>query len=150
VADGPDRSNNRTVVVIALTGLLSTVGAAFLGGVLANNAVESQLYIARDTAIKDQRRQIYVDYLRATAKVCEIAGGGDDKAINAAGVDVLNQQARVLLIAGPAMEKAVDNFTEQLVLNETAGRTDDNPCDLAAYRKLRDAFISAAKPDLQE
>lgn len=152
MAGGHDRGGTLAVVIVALTGLLSTVSAALLSGQLANDAVETQLYIARDNAIKDQRRQIYVDYLRATAKACELAGspGGSQKAVEDAAVDVLNQQARVLLVAGPAMERAVDNFSKELLPDPAQGRRYSDPCDLGAYRELRDAFLTAAKPDLQE
>ena len=149
MADGADRSNTRAMVVIAITGLLSTLGAAFLGGALANQAVETQVYVTRDFAIKDQRRTIYVDYLRATSKVCQLIGAGDVEGTNAAAVELLNQQGRVLLIAGEHTRNAVDNFSNQLLAGETAASSVSDPCNLAVYRQLRDAFITAAEADLR-
>lgn len=155
MADGPDRSSNRGVVVVALSGLLATLGAAFLGGLLAQNAAETQLWIARHNALQDARREIYTDFLRATATACSTSDGSDEAAANAAVVGLLNAQARVLLIAGSDTKgsntkAAVDNFSRELLPDETSPATVPNPCELAAYRQLRQAFVTAASKELEE
>ena len=150
MADGADRSSNRAVVVVALSGLLATVGAAFLGGVLAQNAAETQLWIARHNALVDQKRLIYTDFLRATATACSTSEGDDEAAAETAAVALLNEQARVLLIAGEDTKRAVDNFSRELLPDETSPQTVPNPCELAAYRRLRDAFVTAAYKELED
>jgi hypothetical protein len=69
---GPDRSNTpAVVVVVAIVGLLATIGASALGGYWANKSVERQLESERSTAIQDQRREVYVDYLTSALRVCD-------------------------------------------------------------------------------
>jgi type II secretory pathway pseudopilin PulG len=75
MADGASRSGAPfVVVVVALVGLLSTVGAAALGGYWANRSVERQFESQRNAALQDQRRETYANYLRATAQVCLALG----------------------------------------------------------------------------
>ena len=72
MANATDRSNTPTVVVVvAVVGLLATVGSAALGGFWANRNVERQLKSERAAEIQDQRREIYLGYLRATTDVCD-------------------------------------------------------------------------------
>lgn len=145
----PDRSNTPTVVVaVALMGLLATVGAAALGGYWANKSVERQLESERSAAIQDQRRQVYVDYLRATAQACDAQSKGDDTKTDATAIEVLNQQGRVLLIAGPSLHRAVSSFTHAVVFEEDPNK---RACaDNKNYLGLRDEFIRSAQPDLDQ
>ena len=147
MADGSDRSSNRGVVLVALTGLLSTVLAAFVGGALAQGAAEEQAYSARRNALNDQRREIYADYVFATETACAAADDRDAKALTAAANDVLHQQVRVQLLADDATRAAVDKFTNLLITDET---TLIKACDLTTWGQLRDAFIKAAKKQIDE
>ena len=127
---------------MALVGLLSTVGAAALGGYFVNKSVERQLESERSAKIQDQRREVYVDYLRATTQACNAQEAGDKTKVDATAVEVLNQHGRVLLIAGPALRDAVSKFTDAII--------DGSGCaSNKNYFARRDAFIEAAKHDLE-
>ena len=130
------------VVVVAIVGLLSTIGAAALGGYWANRSVERQFESQRSAELQDQRRVIYVNYLRATAQLCTAIER--DRNVTEAAVEVLNQHSRVLLIAGPDLRAPLTSFTEALTSEDPA------PChDFNTYKKFRDAFVDAAQPDLR-
>jgi hypothetical protein len=146
VAGASDRTNTSTlvVVVVAIVGLLATVGAAALGGYWANKSVEREIESQRSAEIKDQRREVYVAYLRAATRACEVRGNGDDAEITHAANEVLTEQGLVLLVAGgPALKKAVTDFTD--ALDDPRGRVCD---DVAVFQRFRDAFVEAAQPDL--
>ena len=143
---GPDRSNTPgVVVVVAIVGLLATIGASALGGYWANRSVERQLESERSAAIQDQRREVYVDYMTATLRLCLAWGQGDDEKLEQAATDVLNQEGRVMLIAGPDMRQAVHEFTAALVLVKKGA----DPACGKDYLTLRDAVIVGAEPDLE-
>jgi hypothetical protein len=143
-----DRSNTPLVVVlVAMMGLLSTIGAAALGGYWANKSVERQFESQRTAAIQDQRRQVYADYLEVTAQACDAYGAVDEAKFQAASVKLLNQEGSVLLIGGPSVREAVDRFTHAIAL-------EDDPHKRACsnntiYFRLRDAFIDSTKRDLE-
>jgi CHASE1-domain containing sensor protein len=103
MADGANRSGAPfVVVVVALVGLLSTIGAAALGGYWANQSVERQFESQRSAALQDQRRETYANYLRATAQFCTAVGEDpNSQKTSKAVIELLNQHARVELLAGP-------------------------------------------------
>jgi hypothetical protein len=143
MAGAPERSSTPPVVVlVAVVGLLSTVGAAALGGYWTNQSVKRELDAQRTSEIQDQRREVYVDYLRTATQAC-LASGTTDEDYNAAVVEVLNQQGRVLLIAeGRDLQEAVDEFTDGVISGEACSSDE-------VLLALRDAFIEAAQPDLE-
>jgi hypothetical protein len=145
MATSADRGSGSLVVVaVAITGLLSTVGAAALGGYWANQSVQRQFDSQRQAQIQDQRRIEYSDFVRATAQLCEVrAESGLGPKVNAAATEVLNQQGRVLLIASPSLRKSVDTLT-YYVLNAISGKG----CDNNKYITKRNAFVEAAKGEL--
>jgi len=129
------------VVAVAITGLLSTVGAAALGGYWANQSVQRQFDSQRQAQIQDQRRIDYAGFMRATAQLCLTrAETGLGPKVDAAATEVLSQQDRVLLIASPSLRKSVDALA-YYVINATGGKG----CDNDKYLAVRDAFIDAAK-----
>jgi hypothetical protein len=149
------------VVVVAVVGLLASVGSAALGGYWANRSVERQLESQRSAKIQDQRREVYVDYLRAALRDCDAwtqwfrdqeAGNDlkrDEDEIQAAEIDVINKEGQVLLIAGPDLILAVGKFTDALT-NYSADEIPPRACvNNAAFLRLRDALIDGAKPDLE-
>jgi hypothetical protein len=143
-----DRSNTPLVVVlVAIMGLVSTVGAAALGGYWANKSVERQFESQRTAEIQDQRREVYVDYLRATTQACDAQDTGDQAKIDATAVELLNQQSRVLLIGGPSLREAVTRFTDAII--SEPDRQKQACASNTNYLDLRDAFIDSAKPDLE-
>jgi hypothetical protein len=157
VANTPDRSPGRSntqtvVVVVAIVGLLASVVSAWLGGYWANRSVEREIESQRSAEIKDQRRDIYVEYLRLATQACEIRGTLDDVKINHAVDELLTQQGLVLLIAGsntprgrgPSLEDAVTEFTDAI------GDMQGHVCDNAdAFKPVRDRFVQAARQDLE-
>jgi type II secretory pathway pseudopilin PulG len=148
MADTPDRSHAPSVVVVvALVGLLSTVGASALGGYWANKSVQRQFESQRTAEIQDQRRQVYVDSLRTTTQACDAQNIGDEAKINKTAVDLLNQQGRVLLIGGPDLREAVSKFTQAIVFEQDQ---DKQACAKnEIYLVFRDEFIESARRDLE-
>jgi len=140
-----DRGSGPLVVVaVAITGLLSTVGAAALGGYWANQSVQRQFASQRQAQIQDQRRIQYANFVRATAQLCETRYESDSgPKVSAAATEVLNQQAVVLLIASPSLRKSVETLADY-VISATSGKG----CDNSKYIPARDAFIDAAKDEL--
>jgi hypothetical protein len=70
---------------------------------------------------------------------------GDPGKLQAAEIDVLNQEGRVLLIAGTDLRQAVGTFTDKLLDGQPPTACDNNN----AFLGYRDAFIDGAKPDLE-
>jgi hypothetical protein len=139
MAGAPERSSTPYVVVlVAVVGLLSTVGAAALGGYWTNQSVQREFEAQRSAEIQDQRREVYVDYLRAATEACLAPQSTTDEATT---VDVLNQQGQVMLIAGKDLRDAVGSFTAAIISGEA--------CTPDAFSAFRDAFIEGAQPDLE-
>jgi type II secretory pathway pseudopilin PulG len=157
VAGASDRSNTPVVVVVvAVVGLLATVGSAALGGYWANRSVERQLESQRSAEIQDQRREVYRDYLRAVGNACQaltvLDSAGAEGEANKAAIEadkalfeVLTQGGRVRLIAGLDLEHVVRDGTSALVFEPATGPCSSNP----KLRQYVDAFIDAAQPDLK-
>jgi hypothetical protein len=148
--DESGRSNTQAVVVVvAVVGLLATVSSAALGGYWANKNVERQFESQRSAKIQDQRREVYVDYLRAVSNECAFLNKGveDKDALDKVLFEVLNQAGRVRLIAGPALKDAVGKSTTRLVFEW------DQPTSPCAgnpnLRRFLDEFADAAEPDLE-
>jgi hypothetical protein len=143
-----DRSNTPLVVVlVAVMGLLSTIGAAALGGYWANKSVERQFESQRSAAIQDQRRQVYADYLQVTTQACDAYAADDTAKFNVAALKLLYQEGRVLLIGGPSVREAEHRLTHAIALEHDPHK---QACsDNAIYFPLRDAFIDSAKRDLE-
>jgi type II secretory pathway pseudopilin PulG len=146
MADGASRSGAPfVVVVVALVGLVSTVGAAALGGYWANRSVERQFESQRNAALQDQRRETYANYLRATAQVCLALGedpSGQSQKAQKAGAEVLNQHARAQLIAGPDLRAPLTRFTHEMTTSGASAACND-------LQKYVDAFVDGAQPDLK-
>jgi hypothetical protein len=144
MAEKAERSGGPSVVVVvALVGLLSTIGAAALGGYWANRSVERQFESQRSAELQDQRREVYANYLRATAQFCALGQDSNDQNTNKALIELLNQDARVELLASPNLRVPLTGFTNALIDENATG------CDSRKYLKLRHAFVATAQPDLR-
>ena len=147
MAERTDRSGGPfVVVVVAIVGLLSTIGAAALGGYWANRSVERQFESQRSAALQDQRREVFANYLRATAQFCtalEDEPTGESQRTRLALIELLNQHARVELVAGPNARAPLTRFTDAMIDEKSTG------CDSRNYLRLRNAFIRGAQPDLE-
>lgn len=139
MAGASERGNTpRVVVAVAVVGLLSTLGASLLGGVFATVQVKTQLDQQRDEKIEDQRREVYLDFLRATSEACQAWITGDKRKADPAYFEVLNQEGRVKLIAGDAVGNAAHAWANAIVFEEVACQDNDK---LTEYR---DPFVRAA------
>ena len=123
MADKEGRSGTPyVVVVVAIVGLLSTIGAAALGGYWANRSVERQFESQRSAALQDQRREAYADYLRASAEFCTAAGEDPDSQVTKkALVELFNRHARVELLAGPSLRAPLARFTNAMIDENATG-----------------------------
>jgi type II secretory pathway pseudopilin PulG len=145
MAEKAERSSGPSVVVVvAIVGLLSTIGAAALGGYWANRSVERQFESQRSAELQDQRREVYASYLRATAQFCTaVTEDPDAQGTKKALVELLNQDARVDLLAGPNLRAPLTGLTNALIDENATG------CDSRKYLQLRHAFVAGAQPDLR-
>jgi type II secretory pathway pseudopilin PulG len=145
MAEKAERSGGSSVVVVvAIVGLLSTIGAAALGGYWANRTVDRQFESQRSAELQDQRREVYANYLRATAQFCTAATEDPNpQNTNKALVELLNQDARVDLLAGPNLRAPLIGLTNALIDENATG------CDSRKYLELRHAFVAGAQPDLR-
>jgi hypothetical protein len=152
-ADESASSRPSVAVIIAIGGLLSTLGAAFLGSYTSTNSVETTLNGQRFAQIQDQRRTVYADFISSTGTLCngiiEVADHLDrlttaeQAHLNTLAVGVLDEQARVLLIAGDGVTKPMQDLVNYSI------QPGDQGCEINKYLALRDAFVSSAQTDLQ-
>jgi hypothetical protein len=140
------RNSQTSVVVVAIVGLISTIGAAALGGYWANQSVERQFESQRGAQIQDQRREVYADFLRSTVKACEAqeraVESGNDAEATATANEVVTQGGLVVLIAGSTeVEVAVSDFMDAVAFDDACAHTD-------RYIGLYNDFGETARNDL--
>jgi type II secretory pathway pseudopilin PulG len=141
-------SGTPIVVVVAIIGLLSTVGASALGGYWANKSVERQFESQRTAEVEDLRRNVYIDFLRATTQACLAQGGQDEAKMEEAALDTVNQGALVYLLADPEVRGAVTEFTNSVV---AGGDSPTSACyDFESYAAEMGVFVDAALEELEQ
>jgi hypothetical protein len=159
MADEGSRGGTRVVVVVAIVGLLSTLSASLVTGVLTVVAGNVQFENQRAAESENKRREVYANYQNSVTKVCqvdaEVYGFGkppttEEKAglakINAALINVINLNGQVQLFAhSEQMQKAADELTKTMVADP------DQICGSnAAFLESQHRLIDAAKADLQQ
>jgi type II secretory pathway pseudopilin PulG len=141
MAPADDRSGTPfVVIVIALAGLLSTLGAAALSGYWTNASVQRQFKLQRNAQIQDQRRQVYVDYLGTVTAVCAPSDTNSKDKTKKDQVALLNAYNRARLIATPEVREPLTKFTEAIF-------------DVGCGDKLDPfgtAFLDAARQELDQ
>jgi type II secretory pathway pseudopilin PulG len=152
MADSSNGRQTSIVVVVAIVGLVSTIGAAALGGYWANQSVERQFESQRGAQVEDQRREVYANFLRSTFEACEAQGearrtGSVDDFTEASSKtnEVLVQGGLVNLIAGST---EVQDATSNL-MDGVAGP--DEVCleaESDSYIDLYNAFVRSGRDDL--
>jgi hypothetical protein len=115
-----NRGGTPVVVIVAIIGLLSTVGASALGGYwasrsadIAAESVQRQFELQRTAHIEDLRRGAYLDFLQSTLALCTASKAEGD----AAAIEVLNQQAQARLLASDTELKAAIDELGNAVLS---------------------------------
>jgi hypothetical protein len=146
-----DRSGAPFVVVlVAIAGLLSTLGAAALSGYWTNASVERQFESQRTAQIQDLRRQVYVDFLQRITETCIAGDTGDNAKINKAITSLLSEAGRAELLATPSVRKSVQEFTNSVVhvfIPSTPSKV-VNGCDNDPLLTSRNSFLSVAEQEL--
>ena len=104
-----DRGRTPIVVIVAIIGLLSTVGASALGGYFARRSAERQINKQRNDELFDLRREAYVEFIRLTTQACETQQTGDEANIEQARLQVLHQGALVTFLR-PEVTDALNPF----------------------------------------
>jgi type II secretory pathway pseudopilin PulG len=149
MADSSNSRQTSIVVVVAIVGLVSTIGAAALGGYWANQSVERQFESQRSAQVEDQRREVYANFLRSTLQACEAQGeatrtrSDDDIAeANSKSNEVLTQGGLVALIAGSTeVQVATSDLMDGVAL-------DDVCLEDESYLDLYNAFVTSGRDDL--
>jgi hypothetical protein len=149
MADSSNSRQTSVVVVVAIVGLVSTIGAAALGGYWANQSVERQFESQRSAQVEDQRREVYVNFLRSTVQACQAqgkaieTGSGDDVAeANSKANDVVTQGGLVVLIAGRTeVQDAGSDLMNGIAFDDVC-QDDDR------YISLFNAFVKSGRDDL--
>ena len=75
--------------------------------------------------------------------VVVVAIAGESQRTRLALIELLNQHARVELVAGPNARAPLTRFTDAMIDEKSTG------CDSRNYLRLRNAFIRGAQPDLE-
>ncbi len=152
------------VVLVAIAGLLSTLGAAGLSGYWTNASVKRQFESQRTAQIQDLRRQVYVDFLQRITEACTAgvgaelaASSGSAKAVAEARAKVdkaitslLSESGRAELLATPDVRKSVQKFTNSVVhvfIPSTPSEVVDG-CDNDPLLTSRNSFLSVAEQEL--
>jgi hypothetical protein len=136
------------VFVVAITGLLSTVGAAGLGGYWADKSVQTSLSEQRSAQIRDQSRAADVAFLKSATALCAYLSSTsqpDAATVNKLATDVYADQASVLLLAGPHVPDPLDNLAKFVI---DSINSKERVCATDPYNTLRNAFVAAGKQDL--
>jgi hypothetical protein len=136
MADDANRGGTRVIVIVAIIGLLSTVGASALGGYwgsksaeVSAESLERQFELQRTAAVFDLRREVYIDFVRANSQACQAWGGQDDAAVEPAVLEVLHQLALVEFIASSELLAPAEEFANAVMTGEACRDLDS----LAVY-----------------
>ena len=141
MASTGDRSGTPFVVIlVALAGLLSTLGAAFLSGSFTNASVERQFEAQRNAQIYDQRRQVYVNYIKATFEMCVAGETANESKQIATILSLDGAYASAQLIATPKVREPMTKWFKATLKEGCGDKTDP----------LSDAFLDAAKQELDD
>jgi hypothetical protein len=131
MADDANRGGTRVVVIVAIIGLLSTVGASALGGYwgsksaeVSAESLERQFELQRTAAIFDLRREAYIDFVRANTQACRAWGGQDDAAVEPAVLEVLHQFALVGFLASDELLDPAKDFANAVMSGEACDDID--------------------------
>jgi type II secretory pathway pseudopilin PulG len=133
------RSGTMIVVVVAVIGLLSTLGASALGGYWASRNVERQFESQRAAAVEDLRRDAYVDFLRASTRACVAQKNGDEKVIDASSQEVIDQGALVIFVSDDQLDDAATRIIEGVLFEGICSS------DLEEYLARWNEFVMTAQ-----
>jgi hypothetical protein len=147
------------VVLVAIAGLLSTLGAAGLSGYWTNASVKRQFQSQRTAQIQDLRRQVYVDFLQRITEACiaraeldASSGSAEAKAAkaNKAITSLLSEGGRAELLATPDVRRSVQKFTASVVhvFDTSIGSGAENGCDNGPLLTSRNSFLTVAEREL--
>ena len=138
------------VVLVAIAGLLSTLGAAALSGYWTNASVERQFESQRTAQIQDLRRQVYVGFLQKITEACTLDDRADAAKINKAITSLLSEAGRAELLATPDVRKSVQKFTNSVVHVFVPSTPSEvvNGCDNDPLLTSRNSFLSVAEQEL--
>jgi hypothetical protein len=159
MADEDGRGGTRVVVIVAIVGLLSTLGASLVGGGLTIVAANVQFDNQRSAESQDKRREVYANYQNSVTKVCqvndEVYGFGAPSAkeqkaggarIEAAISEVVNFNGQVQLFAhSEEIRTAADELTRKMVddFDLICGSNE-------GFFESQHRLIVAAKADLEQ
>jgi hypothetical protein len=138
-----NRGGTPVVVIVAIIGLLSTVGASALGGYwasksadIAAESVQRQFELQRIAHVEDLRRAAYLDFLQSTLAFCTR---------NAVATEVLNQAAQAHLLASDhKLKKAIDDLANAVTLPKIDACADPE----TLFDQYINPFVVAADKEL--
>ena len=160
MADEGNRSATSVVVIVAIVGLISTLGAAALTGYWADRNLARNFELQNYAKSVDQRRDIYVNYNKSRTNVCQVVidefGSGPPRSekqaldkVNAALVDLINLNVQIQLFARtPEMQEIARDMTNIMV--NTPIKDYDKVCDNNLFLESQSRFVKAATTDLEE
>jgi hypothetical protein len=126
-----NRGGAPVIVIVAVIGLLSTVGASALGGYWGSKSaevsaasVERQFESQRTAAIFDLRREAYIDFVRANTQACQAQQGQDQAEIDSTALEVLHQLALVEFLASSELVGPAEEFANAVISSEACANLD--------------------------
>ncbi|MDQ3876608.1 MAG: hypothetical protein M3322_13875 [Actinomycetota bacterium] len=128
-------------VLAAIVGVLGGMGGAYVGGSVANEGEQQRFENAQRVRMLDLRRNVYVDFLRASS-----AAQFASEAEGAAAFDKLKAaEANVELFANAEVRDAARGVVDGVQETGVCERAPSGAC----YEKWVDRFLVAAKAELQ-
>lgn len=144
-----NRGGTPVIVVVAIIGLLSTVGASALGGYwgsksaeVSAESLEKQFESQRTAAIFDLRREAYIEFVRANTQACKAQGGQDEAEVESTTLEVLHQLALVELLASTELQAPAEEFANAVMSGEACE-------DLDTLVGYYNNFVITARMELQ-
>jgi hypothetical protein len=151
---GSSRKGANTLVAIA--GLFTTLAAAIITSIVANQGVRDNAEAQRADQVADQRRAVYAEFISSTGAMCSSLDRyqiGTEN-VNDAYVAMLTQWARVKLIAPSDLTPPAQALVDY-VFNDAAQPVDEKKpngasrgCDARKYQDLSDSFLKTAQREL--
>lgn len=143
-----DNRSGSLVVVVAVIGLVSTLGASALGGYWASRSVERELEAQRTAELEDTRRAVYIAFVRATTEACDAQtrvaqGNGNEDKVQSTALEVINQGALVHLLAERELRNISSQVTNAVAIDPTACVSNES------FFAQMNPFVDAAQRELE-
>jgi hypothetical protein len=149
-----DSSRKGATTLVAIAGLFTTLAAAIITSVVANQGVQASANAQRAGQIEDQRRAVYADFISSTGAMCKSLTPDqiDITNVNSAYLAVLTQRARLKLIAPSDLSQPAQALVDYVLKDALQVPDKTKPgvpegCEPTKYEDLIDSFLQSAQDE---